>query len=220
MEDSNSDKVKPPPEDSDEPPLLNKGRKPFFLSKRKSKSFESQIQGTLLRLLISMGYNIVLKKPKMAKKSLPFLTVVSLQRGSTFINFKMDLECKCKLLESEKENDGRYTHNQLMKYTQRNRIALTCNQLTELLIRDGFQIKTKRSKESVETVQLIKFTQLWNDQLDIMLDSVAIQNIGEDMISFVSETFQQTAREQIMFGKEFYYGYEFLDDSRKTCSHN
>ncbi|ELP93900.1 hypothetical protein EIN_178370 [Entamoeba invadens IP1] len=214
MEGSNSeDKAKPPgerEEKSDEPPLLH-NRKPFFLSKRKSKSYESQIQGVLLRLLIMRGYRVVVKKPKIAKKSLPFLTILSLHRETQTIYFKKELEDRCKQLESKKEGLSGYSHQKVMKYTQRNRIALTCNYLLKLLCEDNFAYKERKSKESIETVQLVKFSELWSEKWGVCVCDRDIVRIGEDMIAFITETFDKVGCEQIVFGKEYYYGYESIN---------
>ena len=212
MEDgsSSSEKSKPP-QGRSKPPSPLKEKQPFFISKRKSKSFESQIQGMLLRLLITLNYNITIKKPKLAKKSLPFLTIVSLSKNDTTYELKNDIERICKELELKKESEE-YERKKVMKYTQRNRIALTCNLLLDILVKEGFQCTKKKSKESKETIQLMKFTELWNDHLGIFVDMESVRVLGEDMIEFVCDTFDHTAKEKIMFGKEFYYGYQIVSN--------
>ncbi|KAL7721570.1 Uncharacterized protein QTN25_001235 [Entamoeba marina] len=208
MQESNSKKVKPP-EESDEPPLGRK--KPFFISKRKSKDLESQIQGVLLRQLIMCGYDIVIRKPKTAKMSLPFLTILAVRRRDQYIEFKKEVEKSCKRLEEEKSIDGRYPQSKLMKYTQRNRIALTCNNLLELVLKEGYHIRTKKCKESIETVQLIKFSDIWNDRYRLSLNNEEIQMIGTDMINFIVETFSGNDEDALIFGRSYYYGYQSIN---------
>ena len=203
MEEFHESKVKPP-KGKDEPPL----RQPFFISKRKSKSLESQIQGVLLRFAIELGYDIVIKKPKIAEKSLPFLTILALKRDGVYIDFKTRLEEHCKALQDDKLQSGAYPQHKLLKYTQRNRIALTCNWLLRLLEEDGFRVSHKRSKESVETVQLQKFSEIWNSRLGVRLDEEQIVRIGQDMISFVVETFTRSNDAMLVFGRSFLYGFQ------------
>ena len=142
MEANTESKDKPPKshESGDEPPLMlsegteqvertevsEKGedkkdrvKKPCFLSKRKSKDLESQIQGVLIRQLIYKGYNVVVKRPKKADKSLPFLTIITLEKNGESIDFKESIENTCKAIEQEKNTSKTVESNKLLKYKQR-----------------------------------------------------------------------------------------------------
>ena len=74
----------------------------------------------------------------------------------------------------------------------------------------------KKCKESKETVQLIKFNQIWNAQLNINLNEQKIKIIGEDMIKFIIESFNNDQHDMLVFGGSFYYGYKncFKQDNK------
>ena len=123
-------------------------------AKRKSMSYEGEQELTCIALLIHQGYEFVVLKPRKIRSKENrqiesfFFLINQIKCGETVIDLHQIITSELRMNDGCDENETIVSKKKRMKYVKRNIVSITNNLLSELLMKSGFTVLFKKTRQT------------------------------------------------------------------------